>query len=296
MRRPQSVALAALAFAGLAVSLLAAPSHAQRVSAERVRAFAGLPDWSGLWETPLSAALATGELEREPPLANGWSAPPAPIAGGAAALDPFVALLGQRVALLAPPPYNPEWAQRSRSAAVAPGPGITRRSAAPMAVCSWGFPAVAESPFFMFEAMVTPEETLFVFQDAEIRHVYTDGRGHPPKRDLWPTAMGDSIGRWERGVLVVDTIARKAGPVFPIPIPGSADFSAEVHFVERVRRLDADAMQDDMTIDDPQRFAKPWRVSIRYDRVRDVDRMLPADCTENERNLLVDGRMTIAPP
>jgi hypothetical protein len=41
--------------------------------------------------------------------------------------------------------------------------------------------------FEMFQVVVTPEETLFVFDDGEVRHVYTDGRAHPDKDDLWQT-------------------------------------------------------------------------------------------------------------
>ncbi len=58
----------------------------------------------------------------------------------------------------------------------------------------------------IFQVAVTPEETLFLFEYGEVRHIYTDGRSHPGKDDLWPTPMGDSIGRWQGETLVIDTL------------------------------------------------------------------------------------------
>ncbi|HEX5421688.1 MAG TPA: hypothetical protein VFY39_16975 [Gammaproteobacteria bacterium] len=284
------------ALAVLAAAFVASTSLGQQNAPERVRAFAALPDWAGLWETEFAAALASGEFARE--AASAARSAPAPQNPVAAPLgDPFLAALRARVKLFGDPPYNDAWEAKRRPrsfAAAAPAGNVPAAGT----ICSWGFPAIVEAPFGMFEAAVTPEETVFVFPDGEVRHVYTDGRSHPKKEDLWPTPMGDSVGRWEDGVLVIDTIARKAGSVFPIPnlIPGIAEFSDQAHFVERLRRIDANDMQNELTIEDPLRFAHPWHISIRYKRVQDVDRMIHTDCTENERNVVVNGRMTISPP
>ncbi len=145
---------------------------------------------------------------------------------------------------------------------------------------------------YMFELLVTPEQTLLAATDGTVRHVYTDGRSHPQPEDLWPTRVGDSIGHWESATLVVDTIAREPGPV--TPFPGSPDLSAEAHFTERLRRIDTDTMEDSMTIDDPKSLQQPLHRTIRYLRVKDVDRMIPVDC-EHDRNT-VGEHFGIAPP
>jgi len=249
-----------------------------------VRTFAALPNWTGLWETDASAAMlsqlggAHDELSSEEALRADF----------------------KRVVLLGNPPYNAEWqkkaAESQEKAAKARKSG---RASAPRAVCSaglWGgFPAVMDSvvPDDTFEAVVTPEETLFIFPDGEVRHIYTDGRPHPKPEDLWPTRMGDSIGRWQGATLVVDTIARKAGPIFPL---FSADLSGRAHFTERIRRLDADTMENRMTIDDPLRFVRPWDLTIVYKRVTNLDRMIETNCSENDRNPLVNGQFVVAPP
>ena len=108
------------------------------------------------------------------------------------------------------------------------------------------------------------------------------------------TILGDSIGRWEGKTLVIDTIARTAGQI--APAPGAADLSAEAHFTERLRLIDADTMQNDLTIDDPARFVHPWQISIRYQRVKDISRLIAINCAENDRNPVVNGKIVISPP
>ncbi len=198
--------------------------------------------------------------------------------------------------LLGKPPYNAEWEWKSRGD---PKNGGAPAPLAAVKICGkTGFPAVMESPVpdMAFQVFVTPEETLFLFPDGTARHVRTDGRSHPRSEDLWPTDLGDSVGQWDGTTLVIDTVVRKAGPLAPFPMPGVAILSERAHFTERVTRIGANTMQDDLTIDDPERFVHPWKLSIRYQRVTGIDRMLPTDCTENDRNPIVNGNITLAPP
>jgi hypothetical protein len=135
---------------------------------------------------------------------------------------------------------------------------------------------------------------VFLYEDGNVRHIYTDGRKHPTKDDLWPTERGDSNGHWEGTTLVIDTIAVTPGPILPFSFFPSADLSEQAHFTERVRLVEPNTLQDDLTIDDPLHFVHPWQLSIQWKRI-DLDRMLPMDC-ENDRNPVVNGKMTIAPP
>ncbi|MEP7314248.1 MAG: hypothetical protein ABI859_16815, partial [Pseudomonadota bacterium] len=188
------------------VALALGAAHAAEVAKPRTLAFAALPDWSGLWETEAAATLRkTGRM--------------------------------QTPQLWAKPPYNAEWAAKSRSTNAPPDaadlPSTTK-------VCEpAGFPTGMEHPVpdYLYEWHLTPEQALLVLTDGGIRHIYTDGRPHPRRDDLWPTAEGDSIGRWEGETLVIDTIARKTGSVGP-PLPGIADLSEQAHFTERIRRVD----------------------------------------------------------
>jgi hypothetical protein len=151
-----------------------------------------------------------------------------------------------------------------------------------------------EAPW-QFEIATLPEETLLVFENGQVRHVYTDGRSHPTGDNLWPTPLGDSIGRWEGQTLVIDTVARSASE--PItPRAWVATLSEAAHFTERLRRIDANTLEDQMRIEDPVALASPWVLTLRFRRVTEMDRMIPTDCTENDRNPVVDGKMVITKP
>jgi hypothetical protein len=203
-----------------------------------------------------------------------------------------------RPALWGKPPYNAEWQERARASlpddvSAAPSTDLPPT----VKVCEpSGFPMSMEQPVadLLFELLVTPEQTLLVTTDGAIRHIYTDGRTHPAADELWPTPEGHSIGRWEGDTLIVETIARKEGPVGPVP--EAASLGERARFTERLRRLDADTLQNEMTIEDPERFSRPWQLVIRYKRVKEVNRMIPVNCHENDRNPVVDGQLLIAPP
>jgi hypothetical protein len=180
------------------------------------------------------------------------------------------------------PPYNAEWETKYQKA---PEP-------AARAFCNWGFPAIMDSPYSQFELVVLPEQTLFIpVELSSTRQIFTDGRAHPLKEDLWPTTIGDSIGHWEGQTLIVDTIARKAGPIFLRNV-----LSDQAHFIERIRLIDKTRLVDVMTIEDPIALMAPWQVTLTYRKIKEIDRLIPYECSENERNPIVNGHFTIAPP
>jgi hypothetical protein len=107
----------------------------------------------------------------------------------------------------------------------------------------------------------------------------------------WPTPMGDSIGRWEGETLVIDTVAQVPGSLGV----GPNALSDQAHFTERVHRIDKNTLENQLTIEDPLQFTRPWQVTIRYSLVTDTNRIIPWSC-EHDRNPIVDGKVTIAPP
>jgi hypothetical protein len=189
------------------------------------------------------------------------------------------------------PPYNAEWEARHQLGLKDPA---LKALSAISKVCSFGFPGVMESPA-LFKLVVTPEETLFVFMTPEVRNVYTDGRRHPAPADLWPTPMGESVGHWEGETLVIETIARRATAPIRVGSPLSV-LSDQARFTERIRLVSPDRLENEMTIDDPIAFERPWVLKLQYRRVTDLDRLPPHDCAENDRNPIIDGKLTIAPP
>ena len=253
--------------ATLLVFACASPVHAADVSAARAKAFSALPNWSGIW---LSAAWPTGASGR--------------VAGGEATLR-------ERLQLIRHPPYN-----ASAEAAYETGMKDTAALAQEMQtlrVCTRSFPALMEAPW-TFQIAVLPEETLLIFENDQVRHVYTDGRHHPGADELWPTRLGDSIGHWEGDTLVIDTIARQPGPLAPRAL--FSVLSEQAHFTERLHRVNADQLDDELTIEDPATLARPWHITLTFTRVAELNHLIPYDCLENERNPIVDGQLKITAP
>lgn len=138
-----------------------------------------------------------------------------------------------------------------------------------------GTPRIYLHPFPL-EIVQTPRRVMMIFEyDHLIRQIYTDGREH--RTDLAPSWMGDSIGHWEGGVLVVESVNfndrtwldRRA-------IPHSED----MRLIERIQVNDDGLLQIDMRVEDPVALAEPWEFT-RYYRKTDwtIDELMCMDNT-----------------
>ena len=100
------------------------------------------------------------------------------------------------------------------------------------------------------------------------RVIPTDGRAHlPASLRQWD---GDSVGRWEGDTLVVDVVGFNgkgwiATNAAAGRIRGVVQSDA-VHVVERFKRVSADTIHYEVTIDDPKMYTQPWKVSIPLER------------------------------
>ena len=244
----------------------------QKSSSERVEAFAQLPDWSGLWEPHTFVGEGIGQsLSAEGARAGG-------------------AIMGKRI------PFNAEWqakfdaARKAYDDAIAADPDhppapLWNNCGSPPFIMNMMSPAV-------YQWRVTPEETTLVDTINGIRHIYTDGRAHPPEDELWPTGDGDSVGHWEGDTLVVDTVAIKQDILLSGFI--SVRMSEQMHFVERIRMVSPNEIQDEFTLIDPAALTEPFMVTFSFARVTDANRMIDeTECdSTTDRNPIVNGRFT----
>lgn len=279
----------------LTVMLCCASAVAQKSTPARVQKFAALPVWTGIWEGEVDAELRAGGFDKalKQALAHPASIPVVAPPGVLASEESF---LLSRTQLAQEPPYNAEWARKyaNHRQEILATP-LSAVKAGSIMACNWDFPELMDNPFdSLFQIFVTPEETLLLFANGQARHLYTD-RPHPKADDLWPTDVGNSVGHWDGETLVVDTIAQRPGPLIKIPFILSPDLSDKARFTERIRMTGADALQDEMVIEDPERLAHPWTVTLKFRRVKDLDRLIPVNCTDSNRFRVVKGHMTIAP-
>jgi hypothetical protein len=89
------------------------------------------------------------------------------------------------------------------------------------------------------------------------RQIFMDGR--PLPKDPNPAWMGYSIGHWEGDTLVVDSV----GFNDKTEINGYKHTDA-LHVVERFKRAEYNTVQYEVTLEDPNVFAKPWTMTRSF--------------------------------
>lgn len=103
------------------------------------------------------------------------------------------------------------------------------------------------------------------------RVIPTDARDHPD--DIYPTYLGDSVGRWDGDTLVVD-ITGFNGQIWladstdkPTPTSTGGWFTSDaLHVVERWRRIDIDTLEYQATVEDANVLSGPWttpRITVK---------------------------------
>jgi hypothetical protein len=225
----------------------------------RVAAFAALPDWRGIWifENAFDTGISGFNAAIGTP-----DAPPHPL------IDPA----------------GP-WTETGRARIGAMFAGQSNRKAQ-----GWGYPMMMASPAPL-QFVITPEETLIINIYQEARHIYTDGRDHPPEQDRWVTTWGDSVGHWEGDTLVIDTVSvREPIRYFQMTPP----FSDNAHYTERLRMTAPDRIETEITVTDPGILAEPLVVKAAYLRAPNLDRLMH-DAFDNDRSELDGDTFTIVP-
>lgn len=149
----------------------------------------------------------------------------------------------------------------------------------PLSLClPAGYPRWLLEPFLR-EYILRPEQAwLITEQQAEVRRIYTDGRGHVPEDEAYPLWEGDSIGFWDGDTLVIHTNNLKAGQ-YQRQQP---DYSDQVTTVERMRKIGPDAIEVIVDAYDPVALTRPWHVRHLYTRVTTPNlRINHWSCEEN---------------
>ena len=70
--------------------------------------------------------------------------------------------------------------------------------------------------------------------------------------------MGNAVGHWENNTLVVDTV----GFNDKTEVHGFMHTTV-LHLVERFTRMESGDLQYEVTVEDPNVFAKPWVLPMR---------------------------------
>ncbi len=133
-------------------------------------------------------------------------------------------------------------------------------------------------PFQIFQS----DKAIFIAYeyDGATRNIYMKNPGPPPV-DSW---MGQSVGRWEGGTLVVDVTGFNEETWFD----RSGNFHSDVlHVIERFRRASPDSIAYEATIEDPKVFTRPWKISMPlYRRLEKNAQLMDFKCVEFVEELM----------
>ena len=133
-------------------------------------------------------------------------------------------------------------------------------------------------PFQIFE---NAQEIFIAYQyDGAVRNIYLKDPGPAPV-DSW---MGQSVGHWEGDTLVVDVTGFNDKSWFD---RAGNYHSDALHVIERYTRTSPDIISYQATIEDPNVFTRPWKISMPlYRRQEKNAQLLEFKCVEFVEELM----------
>jgi hypothetical protein len=135
------------------------------------------------------------------------------------------------------------------------------------------FPA---EPIFFIQ---TPKIVYILWQrQQEVRRIYMDV---PHSQTIKPSWFGESVGHYENGELVVDTIGFLDKKEFDFVDNWRTPHTKDMHVVERFKLTDeGKGLEATVSVDDPGTFNEPWSGTVRWQKV-DRGKILESICAEN---------------
>jgi hypothetical protein len=143
-----------------------------------------------------------------------------------------------------------------------------------------GVPRATYMPY-PFQIVQSPTAMTFVYEYAgAVRNIYLKDPG-PALADSW---MGQSVAHWEGETLVVNVTDMNDGSWFD----RAGNFhSDKLHVVERYTRTGPNEIQYEATMEDPNVFTRPWKISMAlYRRQEKNAQLLDFKCVEFVEEML----------
>jgi hypothetical protein len=142
-----------------------------------------------------------------------------------------------------------------------------------------GVPKIDTAPA-PWKVVQTPGLIVVVYEAFNLwRQIFLDGRDFA--KDLNPTWMGYSVGKWDGDTLVVDS--RGFNGKAWLDQLGRPTTDA-LHVTERFRRKDFGNLDIQVTIDDSKAYTQPWTVTYSASLFPEGE-LLEFICNENNRDL-----------
>jgi hypothetical protein len=279
-----AVAAATAAVVGAFVTLVLTRSGSPSQAPTAARTPDGKPDFSGIWQALNEAYWDLEAHEARPAAVMQQGAYPyeytrvaaAPVlALGAAGGIPGSVGVVEGDGII---PYKPEAAKIKKEN------GEKWIDRDPELKCYLpGIPRAMYMPY-PFQIFQSPSKIQMAFEFSSTgRTIHLDEVEEPP--DL--TYMGHSVGRWEGDTLVVDVTEFNGKNWFD----RAGNYHSEaLHLTERFTPITKDAINYEVTIEDPNVFTRPWKVSMPlYRRLEPNAQMLEYRCMEFAEEFMYGG-------
>jgi len=141
---------------------------------------------------------------------------------------------------------------------------LTRKGLPPpssgMACMPEGMPGMMGATFPM-EILETPGQVTIIEEAYnQVRRIYLNATAPAPE-DAEPRYAGHSTGRWDGATLVVNTVGVKESVRFR-----NVPHSARMRITERIRQINDEMLENQVTVDDPEYLTGPWTWTWMYKR------------------------------
>jgi hypothetical protein len=262
-RRTTTGLTAALAIGAAIATAWLVPGQAQQTKVNNPAKIAGHPNMNGVWQ-----AIGTAYWNLEDHSATGLSqfwqlGAIAAIPAGQSVVDGDGKI-----------PYLPAaLAKREENRAGWP-------KTDPEAKCYMpGVPRATYMPY-PFRIVQGDGDILFVYEFASANRIVHMSKHEEPPVDSW---MGWSNGRWEGDTLVIEVTGNNDGTWFD---RAGNHHGLMLKVTERYT-LKGDHMDYEATIEDPETFSRPWKISMPlYKRLEANAQLLEFKCVEFSEELL----------
>jgi len=144
-----------------------------------------------------------------------------------------------------------------------------------------GVPRANYMPY-PFQIVQSPRGILFVYEYATANRMVNMGKPQEAGSDTW---MGTNYGHWEGDTLVVDKT--NFTDTSWIYAEGRVSFHSDaMHLVERYRRVDANTLEIEATVEDPKVLTKPWVVPKQTLVLAPFDQIMELACSNETQSLI----------
>jgi hypothetical protein len=273
----KTIAIAVLsAIVGSGLTLAVTRSASEPATSRPARTADGKPNFSGVWQAineahwDLQAHEARAGIVTQPGVYPSYEyarVPAAPVLalGAAAGVPASIGVVEGDGQI----PYKPE------AAAMRKANGENWIDRDPELKCYLpGIPRAMYMPYpFQIVQSTNKIQMAYTFANAA-RTIHLDKVEGPPD----DTYMGHSVGRWEGDSLIVDVASFNGKNWFD----RAGNFhSAALKLTERYTPITPDVIHYEVTIEDPEVFTRPWKISMPlYRRLEPNAQLLEYPCIE----------------